>query len=337
MKDATSGTAPPARGRLRRPVRLIDMVVLLKGRRPRSVQEIAEKLDVSPRTVFRDLADLQTSHNIPIYHDEQGYRLLDSGRTRPLAMSADERAVLRLALDHPTLRRQPHLRRHLDRLEAKIDAVTSDVEETPEALRLAPVDRSGPAAKKALEPLERAVAGRREIEILYASLSGGTRRWRGLDPYQVFERDGAWYVAGRCHLHDEPRTFRLDRIEDLRPTGLAFDPPPRFDLDRYLAEAWSVLRGRERWEIVLRFDPELAPLIAAGRQHEGETVERRDDGTIEYRVTLSHLDEIARWVVGFGGRCRVVAPAELRERVVMLARGVVEGEGLDSESSGLVT
>lgn len=308
-----------------RPVRMLEMVHLLGGRRGRSVREMAEHLEVSERTVFRDLAELQAVQRLPIYHDEYGYRLLETAKLRPLGLTAEERAVLRLALGHPALRRQPHLRRRLARLEAKIDAVTADLEESPEALRLAGVDRSGAAAKQALEPLERAIAGRQEVEILYASLSGGTRRWRGLDPYQVFERDGAWYVAGRCHLHDEPRTFRLDRIEDLRPTGLGF-VPAAFDLDRYLAEAWSVVRGRGRWEVVLRFEPELAPLIEAGRHHDDEEVRRLEDGGLEYRVTLSHLDEIARWVVGFGGRCRVVGPAELRERVVGLARGVV-GEG----------
>jgi predicted DNA-binding transcriptional regulator YafY len=305
-----------------RPARLIEMVGLLQGRRPRSVREMAERLEVSERTVFRDLADLQ-AHRVPVYRDEHGYRLLETATLRPLALTTEERAVLRLALGHPALRRQPHLRRRIERLEAKIDAATSAAEETPEALRLAAVDRSGPAARRAMEPLEAAIAGRREVELLYASLSGGTRRWRGLDPYQVFERDGVWYVAGRCHLHDETRTFRLDRIAEVRPTGLAFAPPRRFDLDRYLADAWSVVRGAGRHDIVLRFDADLAPLVESARHHHGEEVRRVDDGTLELRVTLSHLDEIARWVVGFGGRCRVVAPAELRERVVGLARGVV--------------
>jgi predicted DNA-binding transcriptional regulator YafY len=312
-----------------RPTRLFELVGLLDGRRGRTVQEMAERLEVSERTIFRDLADLQATQQVPILRDDRGYRLLETAKLRPLGLTTEERAVLRLALGHPALRRQPHLRRRLERLEAKIDAVTADAEETPQALRLAAIDRSGPAARGALAPLEKAIGERREVEILYASLSGGSRRWRGLDPYQVFEREGAWYVAGRCHRHDEPRTFRLDRIAEVRPTGLAFEPPARFDLDRYLADAWGVFRGGERHAVVLRFDAGLAPLIEAGRHHHGEAIERRPDGTLEYRVHLSHLDEIARWVVGFGGRCRVVGPEGLRERVVGLARGVVGEFGIN--------
>jgi predicted DNA-binding transcriptional regulator YafY len=174
-----------------------------------------------------------------------------------------------------------------------------------------------------MEALERAVASRRRAEILYASLSGATRRWRGVDPYLLFHRDGAWYLAGRCHTNAEPRTFRLDRIVEARLAEATFTPPRDFSLDTYLASAWSIFRGPELHDVILRFPPALAPLIEHAQHHPGEERCPLDDGEIEYRVRLSHLDEIARWVVGFGGRVRVVAPEALRERVRKIAEGVM--------------
>jgi predicted DNA-binding transcriptional regulator YafY len=106
----------------------------------------------------------------------------------------------------------------------------------------------------------------------------------------------------------------------VRRLGVDFERPAAFDLDAYLADSWTVYRGPRAVAVVLRFAPSLAPLIEHGRHHAGETVTRLADGWLEYRVRLNHLDEIARWVVGFGGGCTVVKPVELRRRVEALGR-----------------
>lgn len=305
--------------------RLLELVHLLGGRRARSLREIVDHFEISERTAYRDLADLQR-RAIPLYRDEHGYRLVEGATLRPLNLTAEERAILRLALGNPALRKRPLLARRIRTLEAKIDAVSRATEETRESLALAGAERTGAVAPGVMETLERATSARRPVEILYSSLSGRTRRWRGLDPYAVFHRDGAWYVAGHCHVNRELRTFRLDRVEDARLAEGSFTRPPDFDLDAYLEGAWSIFRGAGHHEVVLHFPPELAPLVQNAALHPGQEVQQLGDGTIEYRVTLSHLDEIARWVVGFGGEINVVGPDELRERVLDFARGVI-GEG----------
>lgn len=304
--------------------RLLDLVQLLGGRRFRSLKEIVQHFEVSERTAYRDLAALER-RRIPLTRDEHGYRLVEGATLRPLRLTGEERALLRLALGNAALGRQPHLARRLAVLEAKLDAVASAAEETPEALALAALDRSGEIPREIFSGLEEAAVAGAAVEILYASLSGGTRRWRGLDPYRLFHRTEAWYVAGRCHVHDEPRTFRLDRIAGLRNLPTRFILPADFDLDRYLEHAWSVIRGRRLHEAVVHFDPSLAPLLEHARHHAGERVGRAAGGGVEYRVKVSHLDELARWIVGFGGRARVEAPEELRARVVELAEGALGG------------
>ncbi len=301
--------------------RLFHLAHLLGGRRSRPLREIVSQLEVSERTAYRDLAEL--GRLAPLTHDEHGYRLLETATLRPLNLTAEERAVLRLALSNPHLQRPEPLRRTLAGLEAKLEAVTKHVEETPEALQLAGPDTSGENAARAIAPLERAVRQRLEAEILYASLSGGTRRWRGVDPYRVFLRGDAWYLVGRCHVHDEPRIFRLDRIAEVRTLGVHFAPPRGFDLERFLADSWRVFVGTERHALLLRFDRALQPFIVNARQHPGERTTVLLDGRVEYRVELSSLEEVARWVLGFGGAVEVVEPAALRERVATLARGAL--------------
>lgn len=310
-----------------RPARLLDLVHMLAGRRYYTVSEIADRFDVSERTAYRDLAELQERH-IPVTRDEYGYKLLETATLRPLNLTAEEHGLLKVALHNPALERHSALRRTLLGLEAKLDAASARAEETPRALQLAGIDRSGPKAGEVMDPLRLAIKKSQPVEIHYASLSGGKTRWRGLDPWQLFQRADAWYLVGRCHLHDEPRIFRLDRISKLRGLDSRFTPPADFDLDRFLEDSWSIYATNgQKQEIVLRFHKSLAPLFLNARHHQGEKVKKMKDGTIDYRVKLSCLDEIARWVIGFGGKAKVLKPIELRDQVVSLAHEIVEAAG----------
>ena len=303
---------------LSKSTRIFDLVHLLSGRRRYTVGEMAGKLDVSKRTVFRYLADLQERH-VPIYQDENGYRLLETATLKPLNLTAEEHALLKVALDNPALRKHAGLRGRLDALEMKLDAAISMAEETPRALQLAGVDRSGPKAEGCIEALRLAIKRGQSVEIHYHSLSGAKPHWRGIDPWKVFERSSAWYLVGRCHTHDETRIFRLDRIGGVREGGSTFEIPADFNLDDHLQATWKMFKGDGHYKVHLRFDKSLAPLILNANHHPDEQVNQRRDGSVDYKVELSSLEEIARWIVGFGGKCRVVGPGLLQASVVLLA------------------
>ncbi|MBP8845517.1 MAG: WYL domain-containing protein [Thermoanaerobaculia bacterium] len=306
--------------------RLTYLTHLLAGPRRWHPRELAERFEVSERTVFRDLRDLEKS-GIPIACDEGRYFLVDGATLRPLNLTGAELGLLRVALENPVLQRPAAVRRTLEALKAKLGAATARIEESPEALLLAGIDQSGKNAEKALPVLQEAIGNGEELEALYASLSGGSQRWRPLAPYRVFHRGGAWYLAALCRENGELRLFRLDRILDLRRTGARFEPPREFNLDALLASGWGVFVGSERHEVRLRFAPQLAPLIVHANHHPGERITELADGRIEYEVTLNSLDEIARWVAGFGGGAEVLAPEALRDRVVNLARRLLAAHG----------
>ena len=116
--------------------RIFELVHMLGGRRSRNVGEIAAKLEISERTVFRYLADLQGRH-IPIYKDDHGYRLLETATLKPLNLTIEEHALLKVALDNPALRHNRTLNQRLTALELKLDAATELAEESP----------TGPAAR----------------------------------------------------------------------------------------------------------------------------------------------------------------------------------------------
>ena len=314
-----------------RPARLFQLVQLLAGRRPRTVQEIADRFEISERTAYRDLADL-SRREIPVTRSEHGYQLLEGATIRPLALTAAERAVLKLVIENPAVRSTTDIRRTLELVKAKLDAATRLWEETPRALTLAGPERSGAIAKGVTSLLETAIRERRPVSLRYRSLAGSRNTWRGVDPYEVFHRENAWYLVGRCHLHDEPRTFRLDRISEARPLDGTFDAPD-FDVTEFLQHTWSVYRGRQLHHIVIHFDAALAPLLEQGAHHPDERIEKLENGVREYRVSLSHLDEVARWIVGFGGAARAVEPPALVALVGEIASGAREAHPDDDSES----
>ncbi len=240
--------------------RIVELVHMLSGRRSRTVAEIADKLEVSERTAFRYIADLE-QQRIPVYKDDHGYRLLDSATLKPLNLTAEEHALLKVALNNPALRGSSALKQRLTALELKLDAATELIEESPRALQLASINRSGPRAQDVLEPLRDEISKRHVVEIKYDSLTGGKHTWRHVDPWQVFERNEAWYLVGRCHIHDAPRMFRLDRISGTRGTDQTFEMPSDFSLDDFLDRTWKVFTGDGHYQVHLRFDKSLAPLI----------------------------------------------------------------------------
>lgn len=314
-----------------RPIRVFELVQLLAGQRPKTVREIADRFEISERTAYRDLAEL-TRSNIPITRGEHGYHLLEGAIIRPLALTAAERAVLKLVIENPAVRPTTDIGHTLELVKAKLDAATKHSEDTPRALTLAGPERSGAVAKGVTSLLQAAIRERTPVSLHYRSLAGGHQTWRGIDPYKVFHRENAWYLVGRCHVHDEPRTFRLDRISEARPLDGTFDAPD-FNVTEFLQHTWSVYRGRQLHDIVIHFDAALAPLLEQGAHHPDERIEKLENGVREYRVSLSHLDEVARWIVGFGGAARAVEPPALVALVGEIASGAREAHpDADSES-----
>lgn len=312
-----------------RPIRLMEMLQLLGGRRSWRPAELAERFGMSERNIYRDLQSLSRLYGIPVTNDEHGYRLVEGATLRSLPLTATERAMLTLLLRHPALGAVSDLTAGLAR---RLDVATRQMEETPQALTLAGPERSGEIATGLLPLLEQAVRERTPVSLLYRSLWSRRQAWRGLDPYAAFHRDNTWYVVGHCHLRDEPRTFRLDRIVEVKCLKGTFDRPA-FDLDAFLQATWGVYRGRSLHEVVVHFDSSLEPLIQQGVHHPEERISLLENGSLEYRVTISHLDEIARWIVGFAGAARAVEPPALVTRVAEIARGAYERHHEDDPPS----
>ncbi|MEO7804182.1 MAG: WYL domain-containing protein [Actinomycetota bacterium] len=158
-----------------------------------------------------------------------------------------------------------------------------------------------------------AVTERKSVTFKYRSASG--ERTRRVDPYGLVHRKGAWYIVGRDHDHDEPRTFRLDRIDGEihynDPSGPAFEfaIPEGFNPATAL-ELPPFVQGEPQMKATVRFDPSTAWLVERGSPW--LTLDWAHDGSATADISVTDAPGFISWLLWFDDGVEVIAPPELR-------------------------
>jgi proteasome accessory factor B len=201
-----------------------------------------------------------------------------------------------------------------------------------EAAALATLHLSGDHQAEApaglLEDLSRAVATKKRVHLTYAGAERRARTERDVDPYGLFQKGGAWFVTGWCHLRRDLRTFHLGRIQALTVNPAAPRTPdftPRADLS--LAEVAT----RETWEFTvhapLRYRVRLEPPTPAEvRASFGPRARFKDEGASTIvEVDATNGEGLVRHVLSLGDRAELLAPRALRERARDILAGLARG------------
>lgn len=209
--------------RMRRADRLFQIVQHLRARRLTTAARLAELLEVSERTIYRDIRDLSLS-GVPIQGEAGvGYRIDRSYELTPLMFSKEEVEAIVVGLrmveafGDSTLDRAT--KPALDKI---ILALPGMRQLEPEESRIfAPRLPKKEIDKERLKELNKAIKGREKIEIAYRSLGGEESR-RVVRPLGLHFWGSSWTLAAWCELRQEFRTFRTDLLKDLRVTGEHF-------------------------------------------------------------------------------------------------------------------
>ncbi|TDB78855.1 YafY family protein [Micromonospora sp. KC721] len=311
--------------------RLISLVLLLQSRETMTAAELARELEVSERTVYRDVLALSAA-GVPIYADRGrtgGYRLLGGYRTRLTGLTRDEAEALFLAgLPGPA--------GDMGLAEAVASAELKVLAALPPSLRDAPARtgqrfhldvpgwfRESPPPPRLTE-LARAVWSDRTVELRYRR--GDREVVRRVEPYGLVLKSGTWYLVGR--VGDAMRTYRVDRVLDVVPDERTFTRDEGFDLGGYWREqAAAFLRTMLRERITVRLSPAgLRALrwaadtpvvydeaLAAAGKPDGQ-------GWVRTRLPVESVDVAYDLVLRLGPEVEVLDPPELRVRLAEAAR-----------------
>jgi len=202
---------------MRRADRLFALVQLIRGRRLSTAAWLAGRLEVSPRTVYRDVADLQ-AQGVPIEGEAGvGYRLGKGFDLPPLMFTADEARALAIATRIAQQWLDPALALAASDAMSRVTSVLparvrAEVDSMP--LRVPPLGLD-PEAARVLQQLREAAQNREVMEMRYRDASE-QRSLRAVRPLGCFFWGKVWTLAAWCETRSDFRSFRVDRIENLR-------------------------------------------------------------------------------------------------------------------------
>jgi predicted DNA-binding transcriptional regulator YafY len=301
--------------------RLLHLLERLQSGRIYNTKELADFCNVSRRTIFRDIKTLQDS-GVAVQFDssKSGYWISTGDYLPPTDLTLAETLSLMLlgqeigaaqqggipyfnSARNAALKLQStipnRLRQYVGELSA---AVKINVE------KQADLKSSQSHYESALE----ALTSQTKIRFQYNSLHDKKVIRTLVSPYRVLYQKRTWYVIGRSSIHRAVRTFHMGRIQESELTKDKFTPPPRFSLDRYLGNAWSLVRERgARTEVVVRFQPYVAINVSEVVWHKTQRMIWNDDGTLDFHVTVDGINEISWWIMGYADQAQVLEPTEL--------------------------
>ena len=302
----------------------------MQGGQEYNANALAHACGVSRRTIFRDLDALRAAE-VPLVYDErrQSYRIPGHYFLPPTNFTADEAMAL-IVLSHQLGQRGLPFYAAAQSAAAKLENSLPDrllqyLRTVAGAVRIK-LDATNPLSGKeeVYQQLLAAAAERRCVRIQYASLHESQVLQTKLHPYKLLFNQHSWYVIGRSTVHRDVRTFNIGRIRQLEPLDDGFQVPPRFSLDRYLRNAWRLIpEDGPDYEVVVRFGGRVANNVAEVVWHKTQRHEWLDDGRLELRVTVSGLQEISWWILGYGDQAEVMEPPELRSLIAERARSMV--------------
>jgi predicted DNA-binding transcriptional regulator YafY len=316
--------------------RLVTLLLLLQTRGQMTAAELATELEVSERTVHRDV-DALSAAGVPIYAERGphgGVRLVEGYRTRLTGMTADEAEALFLSglpgpaaeLGLGTVMTAARLK-VLAALPAELRARASRLVERF-YLDAAGWFRLGEPVPH-LPTLAEAVWEGRQVRVTYDR--GDESVERLLEPLGLVLKAGTWYVVAR--RDDEVRTYRVARVTAAELLDERFERPGDFDLPSYWIES-SAAYEREvpRLEVVVRVDPaflgELGDYVGEASVATAERLDEVDpEGWTRLRLRVNYPRDAPGRLLGMGPHLEVIAPPDVRERVVSLARGALARHG----------
>ncbi len=147
----------------------------------------------------------------------------------------------------------------------------------------------------------------------------GNRSKRIADPYGFIVNGGRVYCVAYDHDRRDKRVFAVDNVSELGVLAQTYTKPTNFSIEDFASNSISgVLHRNETTEVRVRFASRVAKAAIAARVVAERAIDRRHDGCVEITYNVANVDELARWILGWGAQAEVIAPASVRDSVRML-------------------
>jgi predicted DNA-binding transcriptional regulator YafY len=284
--------------------------------------KLAEQLEVSLRTVQRDLEFMRDSLNAPLEWSspDNGYCYSESTFLLPIQQLTEGDLLAVLVADKALNDFRGTV------LEGKLRGVFEKLTQAlPEEVAITPLELAQAYSFQWTAPmrnmgetfrtLEQSIRDNETLEVLYHTQSRDVTLWRKMDPYHLANVDGEWYLLAFCHLNREIRVFRPSRVRQIKRTGETFEIPSSFDAVHFLKTRFHVMGGDTPVSIRVRFDRSLAGYITEREWDPVHRVQFLTDGGVDLTLNTENVDAVLRWALSWGAGAEILSPPWVRRRV----------------------
>ncbi|RYY58593.1 MAG: YafY family transcriptional regulator [Chitinophagaceae bacterium] len=306
--------------------RIVAILTQLQSSRVMKAQDLADRFQVSLRTIYRDIRSLEEA-GVPVSGEAGvGYSLMDGYRLPPVMFTREEAAsfvaaekLMQKFTDKKVAASygaamfkirsvlRGNLKDHVDALETQIWTNPTEeliAETTPDSLGI----------------LFESIAEKKQVRLEYQAFESEHSALRDIEPVGLFHAENNWNLMAYCHLRNDYRQFRTDRIKNIMRLDAAFTREHP-SIDTFRKAEWL---GAD-YRVVIRVDKDVCKYLRAGKKYYGIVDEKIIGNQIEMTfMTKPDGEGLARWFMMFGDCAEVVEPVEFRNKVAGIAKEIVD-------------
>ena len=295
-----------------------------------TAHQVAERIGMNVRTVYRDLRALESEVGVTLWQDGNRFGAERSSFLPPLKLTLHEAVTIYLST-RLMQRFQDHRDDHVVEAFNKLASIlppplAQHVHATVAWINERPRDDT---RAQIFDLVATGWAEGRKVRIRYpsSSLNGGSQQAqeRVVAPYFIEPNPGGHsrYVIGHDSASGQLRTFKVERIEHAELTAETFDIPPDFDAADRLRQAWGI-SDEEAVHVCLRFvDSAAAKRVMETNWHPSQHLETQPDGSLVLTLDVGGLLEITPWLLSWGAAVEVLEPPALRDSIARIARDML--------------
>ena len=300
--------------------RIIAILIQLQSKKIVKAQELADRFEVSLRTIYRDIRTLEAS-GVPIYSEAGvGYALMEGYRLPPVMFTREEVGSFIAAEKLMQKFTDPSMGSHYASAMYKLKSVLrstdkdwlSNIESSILMQNKEPLFHTG--SPNTLPVLFESISEKKQILLSYKTLEAEEPTTRNIEPVGVFHDHNNWYFLGYCHLRKDYRQFRTDRIQGIKKTDYDFTIE-HDSLETYLNKNETIPTTKVR----ILIEKKIARYLEFERKYHGYISEKETDGQIEMTFMCRDIESgFPRWFLMFGDYATILEPESLKTQVLEL-------------------
>jgi predicted DNA-binding transcriptional regulator YafY len=299
--------------------RLHAILTHLQSKKKVTAQDIADRFNISLRTVYRDVKALEES-GVPVIGEAGiGYSVMEGYRLPPVMFTQEEASALIMGAKLAEQFTDLSVRKHFDAALYKIKAVLRGadkdyVEKLTAHIHINERKYLGEDfGQQHLSNIQHAIVHKKCVKIAYHSTYKEELTTRIIEPIGLYYYGNSWHLIAWCSLRKDYRDFRVDKISSLTTTNDCFDSNAHPSLKEYIDQ---IQNRAQLTEAVIILPKEVARHIKSYKYYFGFVSEEDMGDSLRMKFLTSCLDSFGRWLLSYTNAVTVVSPETLIEKMV---------------------